>query len=463
MKKVSGVELIRRGKGIAACPAGTLCLYTHADYNESETDGDVLSIAPDIQLNQAQLRAYGFVVDGRSGVSCVVNKMNKAGTLVSGADINGYTLRVAAGTNISDLMGVTYPGGGSWNDKTHSVVSAPVQEVILKINLENDIPLTVDETVETDLVIVNESLLSVEGATVEFVSVAPAVVEVGSFDGSVNIPSRNSATVRVPLTGRQAGNAQLIARLRMPVGLVNNGDTEKSSNAIVSKAVVNMRMLMAPQMEVTAGISLYYAPLEIRNLSDREIAGVVVESTSANAAVLTVGEFENIVTLPPNGSVRVNIPVNGIAAGNAVLTTKLSPPDNLVNIGDSQRGMMVLVHVRRDLRVDQSLLGKWKKVWDKPEFIYNYDLTLHSETIRVSRWRLTFILQQGAVLDPDWLETQKDWLEVDQALPGFVALINKAGRTIEPGTDLKLAVQVLYPGESDYYNELYNLHLRQLG
>ncbi|MFK3775800.1 hypothetical protein [Pseudomonas sp. NPDC089406] len=462
MKKVNGVELIRGGKGMAACPSGTLCLYTHADYNQGETDGDILSIAPDIQLDQAQLRTYGFIVGGRSGVSCVVNKMNKAGALVSGADINGYTLNVAAGAYFSDLMGVTYPGGGTWNDKTHSVVSAPVQEVILKINLENDILLSVGETVETDLVIVNESSVSVERATVEFVSSVPATVEVGGFDTSVNIPSRNTATVRVPLTGRKVGNAQLAARLRMPVGLINNGDAEKIASSSVSKRAVNIRMSMAQQMEITAGVSLYYAPLEIKNESDVEIAGVVIESTSANTTVLTVGDFENVVTLPPNGSTRVNIPVSGIGAGNAVLTTKLSPPDDLVNNGDSQKTMLVVVHTRRDLRVDQSLLGKWKKVWDKPEFIYSYDLTLHSESIRVSRWRLSFILQQGAVLDPDWLETQKDWLEVDQALPGFVALVNKAGRTIEPGTDLKLAVQVLYPGESNYYNELYSLHLRQL-
>ncbi len=461
MKKAGSVELIKGGKGREACPSGRLCLYTHEAYNVGERDGDILSIAPDIQLNEAELKSYGFVVGERHGVSCVVNNMSKAGTLVSGPLINGYTLEVAAGASISNLQNINYPGGGSWNDKTHSVVSVSVQEVILKVSLENNISLGFGETLETNVEIKSESAISIEGATIELVSSSPGVVEVGNFDKGVDVPANKTVMVKIPLTGRRAGSAMLTARLRMPLGYINNGDAEKVTSASVSKEVVTIRMVMAPRMDITAE-NPSVAPLEIKNESDREIAGVVLASATGNPDVLTVGKFDNVVTLPPNDSVRVNIPVVGVSAGNAVLTTKLTPPDDLENNGDSQRGMLVAVSTSQDLIVDQSLLGKWQKVWDKPEFIYNYELTLNSERLRVVRWRLTFMMQKGAVLDPDWLETQKDWLDVGVAPEGFVALNNKSGHTIEPGTDLKLAVQVLYPGQSDVYDELYSLHLRQL-
>ncbi|TDB47374.1 hypothetical protein [Photorhabdus luminescens] len=460
MKKADDVQLIRGGKGKGACPAGKLCLYTHVSYNQEDTDGNILAIGPDIQLDEAQLASYGFIVGGRHGVSGVVNKMSKAGTLVSGLHINGETLRVEAGTDFPDLTKHTFPGGGTWNDATRSVVSAPVERVTLIIMLENGISLAIDQTIETQLKIKNESAVAVNGATIDFVSGDPAKVSVGNFNRTVNIPANDTVTVKIPLTGHSKGSTTLTAHLHTPLGIINHGDNVKKTNANVTERSVTIRMLMARQMEITGGV-LSYAPLDIRNESNIEIAGVVLEPVSGNTTVLTVGEFNTTVTLPAADTLRVNIPVTGVNAGTALLATSLTLPPGIINAGDSQIQSQVTVVTVRDLNVDQKLLGHWQKVWDQPEWIYNYELTLKSESLRVVKWRLTFLLQKGAVLDPDWLETQKDWLEVDGETEGFIALINKTGHTIDPGVELKLAVQLLYPGKADEYNELYNLRLRQ--
>ncbi|MEW9681178.1 hypothetical protein [Pseudomonas sp. TE50-2] len=454
------VYLIKLGVGKDKCPSGKLCLYTHEDYNAAGNDGDILVISPNIQLDEERLKEFGFPVGNRKGVTGIVNNMAQPGTLASRPYIDGETLSIAAGGSIPDLAYTEFPGGGTWNDKTRSVVSQPVEEVTLQIILEDNISLGIDQTVETELKIRNESNTTITGATITLESDEATIVSVEDFNQTINIPGKGTTTVKIPLKGHREGSTKLTARLYTPLGYINKGDNIKETNASVAGVLVTIRMSMAQRMTIKDNEESY-APLDITNESNIDIQGIVLEAVSANTTILTVGKHDDPLTLPASKSQRVNIPISGLSNGRTILTVTLTPPPGIINLGDTQKRSQVTVDSERDLTVSQKLLGHWKKVWNQPEYIYNYELTLKSENSRVVKWRLTFLLQTGAVLDPDWLKTQQDWLEVDEATEGFIALINKTGHTIEPGAELPLAIQVLYPGESDLYNELYNVHLKQ--
>lgn len=126
------VELLKNQKGKDKCPPNKLALYTNINYNNSEI-GDILLISPNVQLDQEELESYGFDVGQHDGVSCVVNNMSQAASLVAGLNLDGDILNVPAMSSIDSLV------GQGWNDLTRSVVSAPVALVTLGISSENPV------------------------------------------------------------------------------------------------------------------------------------------------------------------------------------------------------------------------------------------------------------------------------------------------------------------------------------
>ncbi|MFV3326804.1 hypothetical protein ACNFG0_10065 [Pseudomonas sp. NY15372] len=226
---------------------------------------------------------------------------------------------------------------------------------------------------------------------------------------------------------------------------------------------VTLSLSMTSELDLKTGES-YYVSLTIQNQSNMAVKNIVITPRSGDDALLAVDTFNNVVDLSAEETRVIRMPVKALAAGTTTLQTAISVPPGFVNTGDRQVHAKAVIVTQRDLNVTQILKGHWKKVWDQPEWIYSYGLTLSSASARVVKWRLSFLLLDGAKLDPDWLETQKHWLEVDEeaSTEGYIALTNKSGHTVEPGATLPLDIQVLYPEESNQYNQLHNIRLRQL-
>lgn len=214
------VYLIKKISGVSNCPDGKLCLFTNVDYNKKV--GDILVISPNIQVDQAQLESYGFILGAGGGVSSVVNNMNQAATLVSGIYLDGQTLSVSAGQDVSTLY--DYPlGSSTWNDAVRSVVSAPVTEVNLLILAESDFSVGIDERYLFKCKIENNSATTVEDVTIN-VTISNADIISVSAVPAVTVPANSSVILRIPVTGKAVGSTELVCRLHAPIGVINTGN-----------------------------------------------------------------------------------------------------------------------------------------------------------------------------------------------------------------------------------------------
>ncbi|ECJ4505939.1 hypothetical protein DNU24_09385 [Salmonella enterica subsp. salamae] len=228
------VYLLNNESGADKCPSGKLALYTNIDFNKSEM-GDILIISPNISLNKSQLASYGFIVGAHDGVSSVVNNMNQNATLVSGLYLDGETLVVKPGSQISTL--VDYPlGQGNWNDAVNSVVSAGTQTVDLTMDIESEIVLEEGEEYSALLQIQNNTNEAVEGATVSASSSNSAVFSTEFNSQTLNIPGNETVNVRIPVEGKGQGKATLTCQLTMPLGIINSGNNMTETTVTVSES-----------------------------------------------------------------------------------------------------------------------------------------------------------------------------------------------------------------------------------
>ncbi|MGW6950190.1 hypothetical protein ACWGHD_25140 [Streptomyces xanthophaeus] len=115
-----------------------------------------------------------------------------------------------------------------------------------------------------------------------------------------------------------------------------------------------------------------------------------------------------------------------------------------------------------DLRASPNFRSHWKHMWDRPEWVYDFGLTLVSDRDRVPQWEFSFTMPEGVVVSPDWLEAEQGRLTVDSTGDGKFVLKNTSGHIIEPGADLHITLHMLCPGESDKYKYLIDHRLRQV-
>lgn len=228
------VYLLNNESGADKCPSGKLALYTNIDFNKSEM-GDILIISPNISLNKSQLASYGFIVGEHDGVSSVVNNMNQNATLVSGLYLDGETLVVKPGSQISSLL--DYPlGKGNWNDAVNSVVSADTQSVDLTMNVESEIYLEEEEEYSALLQIQNNTGEAVENVTMSATSSNSAIFSVKLDPQTLSIPGNETVNVRIPVEGKSQGQATLTCQFTMPVGIINNGNNMTQTTVTVSES-----------------------------------------------------------------------------------------------------------------------------------------------------------------------------------------------------------------------------------
>lgn len=228
------VYLIKNESGADKCPSGKLALYTNIDFNGGEM-GDILIISPNIALTKQDLESYGFIVGEHDGVSSVVNNMDQDATLVSGLYLDGVTMTVSAGSQITTL--VDYPlGQGNWNDAVNSVVSAGTQAVDLTMDIESEIVLEEGEEYSALLQIQNNTNEAVEGVTVSASSSNSAIFSVKLDPQTLSIPGNETVNVRIPVEGKSQGEATLTCQLTMPLGIINSGNNMTETTVTVSES-----------------------------------------------------------------------------------------------------------------------------------------------------------------------------------------------------------------------------------
>lgn len=112
-----------------------------------------------------------------------------------------------------------------------------------------------------------------------------------------------------------------------------------------------------------------------------------------------------------------------------------------------------------NLVIDQGFLGDWS---EGQGHIYSYRLTMHAADTRVLRWAVGFGgLPEGTVLASSF--TGVFWGEIIRdGTDGAVLLGSTPGHAVEPGTDLLVDVQVLYPRQDHDCKRLIGLHAQQL-
>ena len=358
------VQILSDAAGADKCPPGKLALYTNMNFNNdsgASVTRDILIMGPDIQLDTETLERYGFIVGEHDGISSIVNNMSQSATLVAGTKLDGDTLSVDAGQQISNLIDYKRPSGISWNDATNSVVSASVTTVSLTMKLENDISLVVGDSCSASLQITNNSSTDVTAVTVTARSSNTSILTVGSFTSSVNIPAGQVATVHVPVTGIAEGLATLNFSLKTPLGIINRQSNTLTTPATVSVIKVNLTMSPENNISLEMGDS-YSTSLQITNNSNTDVTAATVTASSSNASILTVGSFTPSVDIPAGQVATVHVPVTAIAEGSAELYYKLNMPKNIDNTGDknaesifSVSGITIPVDLRMRLETEISL------------------------------------------------------------------------------------------------------------
>jgi len=228
------VYLIKGSNGADKCPDGKLAIYTHGDYNAGSSDGDILIVSPNIALNRSQLESYGFPLGSGKGVSSIVNKMNQDATLVSGLYLDGQTMKVKPGTEVSFLG--DYPlGNGTWNDAVNSVVSADITTVNVAMFIESALTLQEEETYYALLLLTNNSDSTITNAQVTATSSEESIFTVESSSQAIDIPAKSTAIARFPLVGKNIGSATLTCVLTMPFGIINEGNNMSYTSVSVTE------------------------------------------------------------------------------------------------------------------------------------------------------------------------------------------------------------------------------------
>ncbi|MGW1197191.1 hypothetical protein ACWD4B_15350 [Streptomyces sp. NPDC002536] len=121
--------------------------------------------------------------------------------------------------------------------------------------------------------------------------------------------------------------------------------------------------------------------------------------------------------------------------------------------GQASKGAVVHFTVTDpNLTVSQKFLRDWKKVWDKPQYIYSFELTINAKKDRTYKWTLGFGVEKGVTVDPDWAGSFK-WATITKdGSDGTVEIQNTDPQhTIDPDKPLPIDIQLLCPGESPAY------------
>ncbi|WP_406404870.1 peptidase inhibitor family I36 protein [Streptomyces sp. NBC_00879] len=131
---------------------------------------------------------------------------------------------------------------------------------------------------------------------------------------------------------------------------------------------------------------------------------------------------------------------------------------------NDQAQSALAAHFEGNLVIEQEFLRKWQD-WETQKWIYSYQLTMHAAETRVMKWAVGFgDLPAGTALYKEF--TDVFWGQIIRdGIDGSVLLASPegGGHTVDPGAELPIGIQVLYPDEDPAHEHLRSLNAQQLG
>jgi uncharacterized repeat protein (TIGR01451 family) len=186
-------------------------------------------------------------------------------------------------------------------------------------------------------------------------------------------------------------------------------------------------------------------------LSDLELSCTAHNGASCGTGSITAG-LRQPVSLPRGGKATITVSgtIDSSYEGSATSTTSIASPTRANTA--SQRSGSVTTQVDLPLvSADVRIVGQWAQSWpeDATGWVISYELGLHANEHRVVNWQISFDVPANTRVNPQ----QTQWYRVikDGGTDGSVALGSPAGagHTIEPGTPLVVAIQLLYRSQHD--------------
>ncbi|MCJ1677643.1 hypothetical protein MTF65_09895 [Streptomyces sp. APSN-46.1] len=229
---------------------------------------------------------------------------------------------------------------------------------------------------------------------------------------------------------------------------------------------VNMPLEMSGPQTAKSGDRITYS-ISVENLGPNDAPDAVVEGTipaalsdleltcqGENGAVCGTGSVLEGLRLPidlPKGSkamINLTGTIDPEFEGRFTCTSLVKSPTRANTAGQHSDAVTTEVELP-PVSVIPVIVGQWLQSWpeDAQGWVISYDLTLAANEQRVVRWEISFNVPAGTRINPQ----QSQWYEViKDGTDGSVVIgTPDDSHTIEPGTPLTVAIQLLYPSQHE--------------
>ncbi|MBC2875610.1 MULTISPECIES: lectin-like domain-containing protein [Streptomyces] len=316
---------------------------------------------------------------------------------------------------------------------------------------------------------------------------AGAHIQVSVIDGRLTVRHADRADPNGTLLIDDFDLAQTPGQTRMPetfkLGFAAGTGSATAAHRIRNLTValpVNMPLEMGGPQTAKSGERVSYS-ISVQNLGPNDAPDAVVEGAipaeltdpeltcqAENGAVCGTGSVLDGLRQPvdlPKGS-KAMISLTGTIdprfEGRLTPTSLIKSPSRANTAEQQSDSAATDVELPR-VSITPAIVGQWHQGWpeDATGWVISYDITLTANEQRVVRWEISFDAPARTRINPQqtqWYEVIKDGTE------GSVVIATPDDtRTIEPGTSLTVAMQLLYPSQQDAGDgTLRNLHATEV-
>ncbi|MEU5761284.1 hypothetical protein [Nocardia sp. NPDC047648] len=199
-----------------------------------------------------------------------------------------------------------------------------------------------------------------------------------------------------------------------------------------------------------------------------ELTDLELTCQAENGAVCGTGSVRDGLHLPidlPKGGkavIQLTGTIDPQFEGRLTCTSLITSPSR-ANTAERHSGSVTTEVDRPPVTVSPVIVGQWPQTWpdDAKGWVISYDLTLAAHEQRVVWWEIRFDVPPRTRINPQ----QSQWYRViEDGTDGSVVITTPDDtHTIEPGTPLTVAVQLLYPSQHEAGDGiLRNLHATEV-
>ncbi|MFH8346386.1 hypothetical protein [Streptomyces sp. NPDC018045] len=312
---------------------------------------------------------------------------------------------------------------------------------------------------------------------------AGAHIQVSIVDGRLTVRHADKANPNGTLLIDDFDLAHAPGQTRMPetfkLGFAAGTGSATAAHRIRNLTVAlpaNIPLEMSGPQAAKAGQRVFYS-VSVQNLGPNDAPDAVMEGTipaeltdleltcqPENGAVCGNGSVQDGLRLPialPKGSKAVINLAGTIAPAfeGPLLCTGLIESLTRANTAEQHSGSVTTEVALPRISTTPVIVGQWGQSWpeDATGWVISYDLTLAAREQRVVGWEISFDVPAGTRINSQ----QTQWYVVtEDGTEGSVVIATPDDtHTIEPGSPLTVAVQLLYPSRQDAGDgELRNLH-----